>query len=1216
MSVLHARSLAYGRRGVVVLAALAALCGASTASAAETTTGPRWKILAVSNPTNFKPGDQTGADAIVITAVNVGGASAGCTQAQIELEEQEEKDGRKQPQKAGCTPGSLLGGAVTITDQLPAQLKAVEVFGVNAYHDPFGELGGAPPAEWAGPPGGLSCSLSTGAPSCSTSERIDPGDTLVVTIRVDVETAQEGSSEVNQAFVSGGGAASASVSDPVTIGTASPEYGLARGGSLTATSTSQAGGHPNLTNEFFLNTVNPLGEAEGEHCGSGSAFCAVRSESVGSIKDFRFNLPKGLVGTTVGMARCTLAEVLNQANCPRDTMVGMATAIVLNTANGDTRLVITVPVYNITPAPGEPLALAFDALFFPARIDTSLLSDGEYEARATVSDITGGANAYMSSVTIWGDPAEHNGFGPDAAAKNLKGNSYLEEGTPAQVSFGGSGAEEFSEEGIPPIRTVYETRQPLLTNPTQCSTPLTAVLETDSWEAPGGFGGPRSATTPVGTATGCSQLTFNPSFSMVPHEHELQAGEPAGYTLKLKVPQNNEPEGLATPNVEKVVQGLPAGTVLSPSAANDLGDCTNEQFELHSGKPGGCPSDSQIGVVHVKSPDLEEELNGEAYLAAPECDPCTPQQAEGGQMVRLFVQVVGEGEDAVVVKLEGTSQINQQTGQVTTTFANLPQLPFSSFQLILNGGERAALANPRTCGLATSGIDLTPWSTPFTPDATPTSSFEVDEGCFGPQFNPSFVAGTSSNQAGSFSPTTLTFGRSDSDEYLDGLQLTAPPGLLGMISSVTQCPEPQASQGTCPSSSEVGEVTTEVGPGTDPYTITGGKAYLTGPYKGAPYGASIVIPAKAGPFTLAGNTGNGTDVVRAAVTINPETGQFTVTTDPFPTQLDGIPIQIRQVTTTLGAGNNFTFNPTSCEKMTLNGTLVSVGGASANRSSSFQDQDTSCAALKFKPSFTVSTSGTASKVDGASLTVKIATKQGPDTKEGEREANIRKVDVQLPIDLPSRLSTLQLACTEQQFAANPAGCPEGSFVGTAVAHTPILNVALTGPAILVSHANAAFPDLDLILQGEGVVIRLVGNTDIKKGITYSKFEAAPDAPVSSFELTLPKGPHSILGAYVPTGGYSFCSLEKVLTTSKKETRRVKGKTKKVTVNVKTTEPASLEMPTTITAQDGAVLKQDTKIAVTGCPTAKAAKKAAAARRRAAAARARRAAAHTAKGASG
>ena len=1157
---------------VLVVAVLGVLAGAQSAAAAET---PVWKILSVGNPTNFKPGDETGDDAIVVSAVNVGGASTGCTAEQVAAE----------PRPAfsplrPCPAGSPVVSPVTVSDVVPSGMTAVEVYGDNAYQDPLGETALNSVLEEEGPRGGLSCTLSPRAPSCTTGEPVAPGDTLVVTIKVHVETEVQGSGEVNQAAVSGGGAVAASVSDPVTVSSTPAGYGIAKGGVLSALSSTQAGAHPNFTTEFFFNTIS-------------SSLFPQWVENVSPPKDVNFDLPAGLVGSTVGMARCTMAAVLLESNCPRNTMVGAATIVVA--AEEKPRFTITTPVFNITPAQGEPAAFAIDALFFPVRLDTSVTSAGEYRVRVSTPDLTGGGSAYMASVTFWGVPSEHSGAGPDAAAKNLGATDFLENPSEApEFDFGGPGTEVITD-GDGTFETVDEQPQALLRNPTQCSTPLTAELETDSWAAPGPT--PPQAIS-AGTPSGCGLLPFEPSLSMLPDT--LQAGAPAGYTLNLSVPQplSSEPELPGTPDVKDVTTTLPAGVVLSPSAANGLGSCTNEQFALHSGTLAGCPADSKVGVVHVKSPAIEEPLGGEVYLGAPECEQCTPQDAAEGKIVRLFVQIEGEGEDAVIVKLEGHGMINQQTGQLTTTFTGLPQLPFSDFKLILNGGERAALANPRTCGIASTAMDLTPWSTPYTPDANIASPFDVKFGLSGsegecgaaPQFNPTFTAGTATNQAAGFSPFTLSFARSDTDDFLSGLQVTLPPGLLAMISSVSTCGEPQAAQGTCPAASEIGESSAEVGPGGDPYLITGGKVYLTGPYKGAPYGLSVVLPAKAGPFSFAGTSGRGTDVVRAAITVNPQTGAATVTSDPFPTETDGIPDQIREVNTTIGTNGAFSFNPTSCEKLAVNATLTSVSDLTAAKTSSFQD--TNCAALKFKPSFTVSTDGTTSKSRGAALDVKVTTKQGPGTPEGQQESNIHKVDVQLPIDLPSRLTTLQKACTEKQFAVNPGGCPEGAFVGFAVAHTPVLPLPLEGPAILVSHGGAAFPDLVLVLQGNGVVVDLTGNTDIKKGITYSKFETVPDAPISSFELKLPEGPHSVLSSYIPSGGYNLCNVPTTVT--KHVTKRLHGKTKKITEKLKTTRPATLTMPTTITAQDGAVLKQTTKITVTGCPTATAARKAAAA----------------------
>jgi hypothetical protein len=363
----------------------------------------------------------------------------------------------------------------------------------------------------------------------------------------------------------------------------------------------------------------------------------------------------------------------------------------------------------------------------------------------------------------------------------------------------------------------------------------------------------------------------------------------------------------------------------------------------------------------------------------------------------------------------------------------------------------------------------------------------------------------------------------------------------------------------------IGETIVVVGVGNDPYMVTGGKVYLTGPYNGGPFGLSVVVPAIAGPFDL------GTVVVRAAIYIDPHTAQVTVTTDPIPHIIDGIPLQIKHVNVTIDRPG-FTFNPTSCEPMSITGTIT--GGEGASSAVSVPFQVTNCANLAFKPSFTASTEGKTSKADGASLHVKlVAPHEGPQvTTPGNasgtgtgtsgstsgssaqtEEANISRVKVDLPKQLPSRLTTLQKACTAVVFDANPAACPAASIVASAKAITPILPVPLEGPAYFVSHGNEAFPQLILVLQGYGITIDLVGDTFISKaGITSSTFAHVPDAPVSSFELTLPQGKYSAL-----TANANLCT--------------VKG---------------GLKMPTEFVAQNGAVIHQNTPISVSGCPPTK------------------------------
>jgi hypothetical protein len=415
----------------------------------------------------------------------------------------------------------------------------------------------------------------------------------------------------------------------------------------------------------------------------------------------------------------------------------------------------------------------------------------------------------------------------------------------------------------------------------------------------------------------------------------------------------------------------------------------------------------------------------------------------------------------------------------------------------------------------------------------------------------------------------LSFSRQDTEQEITGLSAMLPPGLLANLAGVPRCSDGDANAGSCPEASRIGTVNVGAGAG-DPVFLKGG-IYLTGPYNGGPFGEAVIVPAIAGPFNL------GNVVVRGSIRIDPVTAQASVVSDPFPRFVGstGVPTDVRRVDVVLDRPG-FSFAPTGCEPSSIPATLTGAGGAVASVSSPYQAVN--CPDLSFHPSFTASTQGNGTfNHNGASLDVKIATSQGPHSPSTSGEANIRKVEVQLPKRLPARLTTLQKACTEAQFATNPAGCPAASDVGTATAHTPILASPLSGPAYLVSHGGEAFPDLVLILQGEGITLHVTGHTQIKHGITYSRFETVPDAPISSFELNLPESPTSALAATE-----SLCSNTRTVTVRKRVLVHRNGHARHVTRSVQRQVAEPLDMPTKITAQNGAVLEQSTKIAVTGC----------------------------------
>ncbi len=373
---------------------------------------------------------------------------------------------------------------------------------------------------------------------------------------------------------------------------------------------------------------------------------------------------------------------------------------------------------------------------------------------------------------------------------------------------------------------------------------------------------------------------------------------------------------------------------------------------------------------------------------------------------------------------------------------------------------------------------------------------------------------------------------------MGSVKTTLPPGLVGKIPVAERCSPAAAESETaaCPAGSRIGTATVLAGSGSQPFSFSG-PVYLTSSIKGAPYGLSIKVPAIAGPFNL------GTVVTVATINVNPTTAQVIVEST-LPKIRSGIPLRIRNISVAVNK-SGFMLNPTNCAKLETVSTVggfatLGAGGATATKGLSSPFQVANCNALKFTPKFTASSSSKTSRVNGASLSTTITYVAG--------QANIKSVKVQLPRNLPSRLSTLQKACTEQVFAVNPYKCPSGSFVGGATVKTPTLPSPLAGAAILVSHAGASFPDLDLVLEEKTSHLRviLVGNTFIKNGITTTTFASTPDVPIQSATVALPIGAHSALAAF---GG--LCAKP-------------------------------LVMPTTLTAQNGKTIKQNTIISVNGC----------------------------------
>jgi hypothetical protein len=904
----------------------------------------------------------------------------------------------------------------------------------------------------------------------------------------------------------------------------------------------QAGSHPfAMTVNFRLKTT-PFSRLTGEQY----------------VKDIAVNLPSGFAGSIVSVPQCPMHDLSDQnVGCPTSSQVGTVTVWVAKEGLEDKAFI--APVYNMVPSDGGTAEISFPVITIAQPVIVKVRTDGDYGLVSMTKNISQEIQFDGLTITLWGVPADprHDAerFLPLEGAASF--GSFIGGRRPGNKkgNLGTEWGEPLSDGAQPGA---------YLTNPTHCGDAIDATIIADSWTNPGQFNpvngmpdlsDPKWVTesTPMyPELTGCNKLKFNPSIEVTPDT--AKANSPSGYQINLHVAQSTNPNDLATPALDNATATLPQGLVINPGAADGLQACTSDSAEP-AGSPGNqiglgtnaepaCPVASQVGSIELKTPLLPDILYGQIYLSS----------EHSGSHYGVFVVIRGEG---LLIKLHSSVFANPVTGQLTATFLNNPELPFSDFTMHFYGGPRAVFVNPTTCGPATTTTDLMSWASEpgGLADATPSSSFNVSFDGYGapcpsPQpFAPVFTAGTTSIQAGGFSPLTTTFSRPDEDQLVNHVQVTAPPGLLGTLREVPLCPEPQASEGTCSSASRIGHTIVAVGSGAAPlYLPVPGQpeqpAFVTGPYKGAPFGLTFVVPAVAGPYDL------GKVIVRAAINVDPRTAQLTVTSDPLPTIIDGIPVQVKTVNVVIDR-HNFVFNPTNCNPMNVDGSVTSLQGSTASLSSSFQV--TGCGDLKFQPQFSVSTSGRTSRANGTSLDARLSF---PKDALG-KDANIASVKVDLPKQLPSRLTTLQKACPARTFEADPAACSKASIVGIAKAVTPTLPDTLMGPVYFVSHGGEEFPNLIIVLQGEGVRVDLTGDTFIneKTGITSSTFKLVPDVPVDSFELFLPQGPNSALAA-----NGNLCR-------------------------------SALKMPASFTAQNGLSIHENIPISVTGCgaKTAKAKK---------------------------
>jgi uncharacterized repeat protein (TIGR01451 family) len=1081
---------------IAALSSFACLLAAGPAAAAPS---PWWHLTQRVTPTHLSPG---GEGTIIVAALNLGDAP--------------------------------VEGEPTITDTLPEglTLQSVEFFAPNTAFAVNADLG----------PGGILpsffgielCQTTSRTTTCSLDQKLieeglltsplRPYQQLTMRLRVKDEGASSGA--LNEVGASGGATVPAVLHRPVPIGTGQIPFGLEsfaltpeEEGGATAT---RAGSHP-----YQLTT-----DVSFDNLGS-------RTLEVPALpRNLHFNLPPGQLGNALAAPQCSDADFarigVNDSNfCPPDTAIGVTAITLIADPETTEEEVKVVPVFNLTPAPGEPARFGFEAVKNPVILDTAVRDEkgphGEapdYGITVTATNITQLANLISATTVFWGAPAaaghnESRGWGCLSAAAGLN-------------------FEQPCEPSNNPKPTAF------LTLPTNCAAPFDPLFEGISWPtqaAPGGFDAePRQspladqAGNPL-ALVGCNQVPFDPRIEAEPTSNAATSPTGLSFGINVDDPGLTNAEGVAQSQIKKVVVTLPEGFTTNPSVAEGLKACSQSAYEGTTVEGPTCPEESKIGEVEIESPLVAQKVKGSLFVAKQGENPNGDAQHPGGNLLTLYL-VARNPEIGVMVKQALKVVPNAVTGQLTTEVDDVPQLPFSHFELSFRSGQRSPLVTPPACGSYTVAAALSPWSNP---EATVQreSSFKITTGPEGqgcpsggvPPFHPGLEAGTINNAAGTYSPFYTHITRKDSEQEITRFSIKLPTGVIAKLKGVSECSDAGIAQAksrevegggtveqehpSCPANSEVGHSLVGAGVG-NVLAYAPGKLYLAGPYHGSPISLVSVTAAKVGPFDL------GTVVVRFAIDVNHETAEVSVdgaNSDPIPHIVDGIPIHLRDIRAYVDRPG-FTLNPTSCAKKSTASTILGSGLNFASSSddvpvtvsSPFQAAD--CSSLGFKPKLALSLTG--KKTHRGALPAFKAVLTYP---KGGAYANIAKAQVTLPGSEFLEQGHLKNVCTRKVFETgkNPGeNCPANSIYGHARATTPLLDAPLEGPVYLRTGYGTKLPELAAALNGPQISITLAGKIDSVhvKGTEGSRirntFSVVPDAPVEKFVLELKGGKKGLL----------------------------------------------------------------------------------------------------------